>query len=265
MLPGVHVVEVNDSSRCQDGVWFVPVLFDFEPGERLARVDLFDRGMMERDAFREVERNCSVDTDSPTFWSVWLRARLTAEFRMQPLVAGDNSRTSVLDIGFFAAIFAASGEPAFHPFVCTEAGGDGPELEFLTSASTADEQKQIVSAFRSLTLASPFDLVPFADYVMLDYDYDAWFVKLGLDTRGRFFELGVAGYDEEDLGGWNDGHTGLPGYESRECDHCGGQGEESFLPAGEQCEICQGSGRLSWVEPWSAVRKRRQKTAFRDW
>lgn len=265
MLPGVNVADVIDCCRCQDGVWFVPALLDFEDGERWSRVDFFDQGVLEDSRFREVEQNYFTDIEPMPCWPLWLRSRIIAEFRIQPLIAGDTSRTSILDIGFVAAIFGVSSQPTFHPFVCVD-DDEGAAFEFLPRTTPTDEQKRIATAFRSLMLAHSQDLAPFTDYCTLDAEYDSYFVKLGLDTSGRFFELDEPACDYDDpVPGWSDGHVCLPAYESRECDQCGGQGEESFFPAGELCEICHGRGQMNGVEPWSAIRKKRPKTAFRDW
>jgi hypothetical protein len=265
MLSGVDMADVIDTSRRQDGIWFVPALFDFEDGEGLSRVDFFTRDVLADDRFRQVERRYSVDTDETTFWLLWLRARLMAEFRVQPLIAGDTSRTSILDIGFVAVVFDSSGPPTYHPFLCVDEVGDGAALLFLTRATPPLVQNQVASAFRSLLLNSALDLATFADYCVLDGDMDSYFVKLGLEADRRFFEMECVGSDY--LGGepgWNDGHSGLPGYEARECDQCDGLGEEPFFPAGVVCETCAGSGRVSWVDPWEVVKRKRVKTAFRD-
>ncbi|QEL20320.1 hypothetical protein [Limnoglobus roseus] len=261
MLPGVTIVDVLDIRREHDGVIFVPALMDFDDRATVYKIEVFDAATRDDPRFRAAQQYCGVTGDLYSFPSIWLRSRIMAEFRMRPLVPGDDNG-GLLQVPFLAAVRDLFGRVEIHPFVCDDVSlGGEPRFEFSRSCTSPDMRSTVIAAFRSLLLASPISLVPFQEFAAWDADDYGGLAQVGIGNDGLAFEHGLDEIDPEepefDLYEWFDD---MPGREGHDCEACGGEGEENFCPVGEPCEICGGTGRLSWRAPWPHDLKRPRRS-----
>jgi hypothetical protein len=195
-------------------------------------------------ALARLRRRFDRPGDDPQFLTVWTRARLPVLFGVMPPGGRDLTYGPLFELSFLAVTDPEDdGTLRVIPFVCTSDLHERLGLEFDPGVDPA-LRRRVVEAFRGLLLKSPTDLAHFRDH----YRQEESLGVVGLDADGFYDEL----FDEWD---WEDGpppapdtHWGAVTGETWPCPECGGSGEESFYPAGAQCECCSGSGTVAWAE-----------------
>lgn len=261
MFAGVTVVDVLGVKREHDGIIFVPAFLDFDDRAAVATVDVFDAATRADPRYRAAERACGVTDDLHSFPSVWLRSRVMAEFRVRPPVPGDDG--GLLQVPFLAAVRGRAGRLDVHPFVCDAGEWGEPHLEFSPSCTPPEPRSVVVAAFRSLLLRDSRSLAPFQGVGLWGDEEDGGWAYVGIGDDGSAFEYGDDMDPDESDYPFCEWVDNMPGRVGRECEACGGEGEENFFPAGEPCELCGGTGRVNWRPAWPQDLKRPRRSTCR--
>ncbi len=222
------------------GIRFVAARFDFDPdSEGEPTYPLSDSIGKTRGIGVEVS---SFGNDYAT--EFWCLSRITEEFGVIPPSGIVLLTDSPLNLGFVAGWQSRkSGRRKLFPFICL---GDyqGPSLVFRKSDRQSCCAAAIASAFWAILIRDPRQLAPL-DFLWYEECEGSW---ASVSTFDGQVVVSDTHDDEPDAPiGRTDTHLvkiwhpdGLP------CLECEGTGEESFCPAGEVCEFCDGTGHVNW-------------------
>ncbi len=230
------LIDVFGVPRTYDGIWFAPVCGDVDEAEPTPTHSLkeYDTIIVHCEGFQ------LGDADG-----VWVRAAIPNVFGYAPLHVSDG-RWFLLDTAFVAVVAEAEKCWIAYPFVCTD-DCQSTGLVFSRFGPPSDVRERIARAFWSLLLAGgAWQLSEFnAPRVGFDtgdgYDSE---LLVGY-SHGEFYAEDMRDSEcEDDTISRFDEHVVWLIRETQICPDCGGSGEESFLPAGEKCEACSGTGSL---------------------
>ena len=226
-LDGVHSLRIMGTPRSWGGLVFAAARFDFDEGREgkcefplsEAADELPGFGMILGDASDFLE-------------SAWVRGRIAAGLGFAaPLVSQFEDDYVQVDLPFIAC---ARGQVPV-PFLCSDAYD--PSLCFRVGEDAALKQR-LAMAFWDMLLAEPAEIAPY-EHLWLD-DVGGAYMRDGV-AHGRYFELTADDPEDCEPGAYVQQQSFLLGIPNV-CPECGGTGEESFYPAGDPCEECDGTG-----------------------
>ena len=222
------------------GIRFLPTRFDFDSDSEGT-----PRFALSEFAGETLEIGADVsafdDSYSTEFWCI---SRIAEEFGIAPPSGIVLLTDSPLNLGFVAGWRSRkSGRRKLLPFICL---GDyhGPSLVFRTSDEKRTCAAVVAKAFWGILTRKPRQLAPL-DFLWYDECEGGWANVSSFagqvvvsDTHDDEPEAPVGRTDPHLVKIWHP--DGLP------CPECEGTGEESFCPAGETCEFCDGTGLTNW-------------------
>jgi hypothetical protein len=223
--------------RYFDGIWFAPVCGEVDEAEAIP-IHLLQE-------YETIIVHCEGfqlgDADG-----VWVRAAIPSVFGYAPLHVSDG-RWFLLNTAFVAVLPETEKCLAAYPFACTD-DCQSTGLVFSRLGPPSNVRERIARAFWCLLLAGGAQQLSEFKAPRVGFDtgdgYDSELL-VGY-SRGEFYAEDMRDSEcEEDTVGSFDEHVAWLAGETRLCPECGGSGEESFLPAGEVCELCVGTGWLN--------------------
>jgi hypothetical protein len=254
-VSGIRLHDVVGRPTEANGILFVPARFDFESEQK--GPDEFPLSE-QPDAQALQGTLVSHEIEPESLLILWAESRVRAVFLTSGMSRWCSER---FEVAFVAATrFGDDRGPSLVPFLLLGSGGflgsGGPALAFRIDVD-AVVKRQIASAFYGLLLRDPADLVPFETHHQDDFDFEfgGW-DRLGY-ARGEFYACELTPWVDGDL--WAEyqplddeclGPRVSLFADPMLCPDCGGSGEESFCPAGEVCETCEGRGELNVSDPW---------------
>jgi hypothetical protein len=236
-IPDIWLYDVVGSPGSSGDLLFIPARFDFNEGrEGRAVYPLSD---YHRSLDCDLD-SCFEGLDIDAWLGLWVRARIAAVFGVSFLGGWDFPHRRLLDVPLLSVTRTDSTRDLrVTPFVCLDLG-TGPALAFSSGHANMDLERHTAYSFWDLLLGNPFELHSFETQI---WDEEGGWKQFGYAGQ-RFFAYDL--WDEEASEDTSDPVRGAyPAGEAVPCPDCDGSGEESFFPAGDVCETCQGSGKLA--------------------